>query len=163
MPARIFDDIAVCELRGKYTLERVRASADPRMELEKKEGEAEIGERKKMEIYLNAGEWVKIVGIPDAVVDNLVIEFTITRQNIRHIIPRAVIYAYMCMGENEVCSTLIAPTTIGGEEIGYLVIPNGKFLDYLSEELKKVINEDVEGKRNPFCKSCLYRNICPYS
>lgn len=162
MPARIFDDIAVCGLRGRYTLERVRASADPRMELEKREGEIEVGERRQMEVFIDTGEWVRIVGIPDAVVDNLVVEFTITRQYIRHIIPRAVVYAYMCMSGGEGCATLIAPTT-PGEEVGYLVVPNGRFLEYLAQELGKVIRGEVEGGRNPFCPSCLYRNICPYS
>jgi CRISPR/Cas system-associated exonuclease Cas4 (RecB family) len=66
------------------------------------------------------------------------------------------------MKENEYCSTMIVPTT-PGEEIGYLVIPNSKFLEYLSDELRKTIEEKVEGKRIPFCKSCIYRNICPYS
>mgnify|MGYP001772710452 CR=1 FL=1 len=162
LPARIFDDVLICKQRGKFSVEKFKASADPRMEYEKKEGEVLIGERRKMELYFNAGEWVKVVGIPDAVVDNVVIEFTISR-NIRHIIGRAVIYSYMCMREFDYCSTLIAPTSIGGEEIGYLVIPNARFLEYLSAELREVIEGEVEGKRIPFCKSCLYRRICPYS
>ena len=31
----------------------------------------------------------------------------------RHILGRAVIYAYMCMKENEYCSTVIVPTPLG--------------------------------------------------
>jgi CRISPR/Cas system-associated exonuclease Cas4 (RecB family) len=67
------------------------------------------------------------------------------------------------MKENKYCSTVIVPTT-PGEEVGYLVVPNSKFLEYLSDELRDVIEKDeVEGKRTPFCRSCVYRSICPYS
>ena len=163
LPARIFDDLLICKLRSKFTLEKVKGSEDLRMEYERKEGEAEIGYRKRMEIYFHAGEWVKIIGIPDAIIGNVVLEFTITRQSIRHIIGRAVIYAYMCMKENEGCTTLIVPTTVGGEEIGYLVVPNAMFLEYLSNELREVMEREVEGKRIPFCRSCVYRKIGPYS
>ncbi|AGJ62078.1 CRISPR-associated protein, CscB [Sulfolobus islandicus LAL14/1] len=161
LPARIFDDLLICKVRCKYSIDKIKASGDPRMEYERKEGEVVIGERRRMELYFYAGDWIKIVGIPDGVVDNLVFEFTISRQSIRHIIGRAVIYAYMCM-KDEYCSTIIVPTT-PGEEIGYLIIPNSRFLEYLSIELKEVIEEEVTGKRIPFCKSCVYRNICPYS
>ena len=162
LPARIFDDLLVCRLRSRFAIERVKALEDPRMEYERREGDVRLGERRRMELYFYAGEWVRIVGIPDAIINNVVIEFTITRQNIRHILGRAVIYAYMCMRENTGCATLIVPTTGGGDEVGYLVIPNSGFLEYLSNELAEVLRGEVEGLRNPFCKSCLYRNVCPY-
>lgn len=161
LPARIFDDLLICKVRCKYSIDKIKASEDPRMEYERKEGEIVLGERKRMELYFYAGDWVKVVGIPDGVIGNVVFEFTISRQSIKHIIGRAVIYAYMCM-KDDYCSTLIVPTT-PGEEIGYLVIPNSRFLDYLSNELKEVIEGEVKGSRIPFCKSCVYRNICPYS
>jgi len=162
LPARIFDDLLICKVRCKYSIDKIKASSDPRMEYERKEGEITLGDRKRLELYFYAGDWIKIVGIPDSIINNLVFEFTISRQSVKHILGRAVIYAYMCMKENEYCSTMIVPTT-PGEEIGYLVIPNSKFLEYLSDELRKTIEEEVEGKRIPFCKSCIYRNICPYS
>jgi len=163
LPARIFDDLLICKVRCKYSIDKIRASSDPRMEYERKEGEIALGERKRLELYFYAGDWIKIVGIPDSIVNDLVFEFTITRQSVRHILGRAVIYAYMCMKENEYCSTVIVPTT-PGEEVGYLVVPNSKFLEYLSDELRDVIEKDeVEGKRTPFCRSCVYRSICPYS
>ena len=162
LPARIFDDLLICKVRCKYSIDKIKASSDPRMEYERKEGEITLGDRKRLELYFYAGDWIKIVGIPDSIINNLVFEFTISRQSVKHILGRAVIYAYMCMKENEYCSTVIVPTT-PGEEIGYLVIPNSKFLEYLSDELRKTIEEEVEGKRIPFCKSCIYRNICPYS
>jgi len=162
LPARIFDDLLICKVRCKYSIDKIKASSDPRMEYERKEGEITLGDRKRLELYFYAGDWIKIVGIPDSIINNLVFEFTISRQSVKHILGRAVIYAYMCMKENEYCSTMIVPTT-PGEEIGYLVIPNSKFLEYLSDELRKAIEEEVEGKRIPFCKSCIYRNICPYS
>jgi CRISPR/Cas system-associated exonuclease Cas4 (RecB family) len=163
LPARIFDDLLICKVRCKYSIDKIRASSDPRMEYERKEGEIVLGERKRLELYFYAGDWIKIVGIPDSIVNDLVFEFTITRQSVRHILGRAVIYAYMCMKENEYCSTVIVPTT-PGEEVGYLVVPNSKFLEYLSDELREVIEKDeVEGKRTPFCRSCVYRSICPYS
>lgn len=162
LPARIFDDLLICKVRCKYSIDKIKASSDPRMEYERKEGEITLGDRKRLELYFYAGDWIKIVGIPDSIINNLVFEFTISRQSVKHILGRAVIYAYMCMKENEYCSTMLVPTT-PGEEIGYLVIPNSKFLEYLSDELRKAIEEEVEGKRIPFCKSCIYRNICPYS
>jgi CRISPR/Cas system-associated exonuclease Cas4 (RecB family) len=162
LPARIFDDLLICKVRCKYSIDKIKASSDPRMEYERKEGEITLGDRKRLELYFYAGDWIKIVGIPDSIINNLVFEFTISRQSVKHILGRAVIYAYMCMKENEYCSTMLVPTT-PGEEIGYLVIPNSKFLEYLSDELRKTIEEEVEGKRIPFCKSCIYRNICPYS
>jgi hypothetical protein len=162
LPARIFDDLLICKVRCKYSIDKIKASSDPRMEYERKEGEITLGDRKRLELYFYAGDWIKIVGIPDSIINNLVFEFTISRQSVKHILGRAVIYAYMCMKENEYCSTMIVPTT-PGEEIGYLVIPNSRFLEYLSDELRKTIEEEVEGKRIPFCKSCIYRNICPYS
>lgn len=162
MPARIFDDLLICKVRSKFSIERIKASSDPRMEYERKEGEIALGERRRFELYFYAGEWVKIVGVPDSVIGNLVFEFTISRESVRHILGRAVIYAYMCMREGEPCSTLIVPTT-PGEEVGYLVVPNSRFLDYLSDELREVIEGEVEGERIPFCSSCLYRNVCPYS
>lgn len=162
LPARIFDDLLICKVRCKFSVERIKASSDPRMEYERKEGEIALGEKRRFELYFYAGEWIKIVGIPDSVIGNLVLEFTITRESVRHILGRAVIYAYMCMRETEHCSTLIVPTT-PGEEIGCLVVPNSRFLDYLSDELREVIEGEVEGERIPFCSSCLYRNVCPYS
>ncbi|MGC9105415.1 MAG: hypothetical protein ACP5HQ_03190 [Thermoprotei archaeon] len=97
------------------------------------------------------------MGIPDSVVGNLVVESTISRRSLRHIYGRAVIIAYMCMRGEESRATLIVPTT-PGEDVGDLVIPNAGALDYLSSLL-----EEVEEERNPFCKSCLYGTICPYS
>jgi hypothetical protein len=80
LPARILDDIGVCKLRAKYTLEKFSAEKDLRLDYER-HNEVTFGERKTYEIYFNYSNWVKIVGVPDGVVDNLVLEFTITRDD----------------------------------------------------------------------------------
>jgi len=160
LPARIFDDLLICGLRAKFFLEGTKASGDLRMQYEAKEADLIIGERKPKEIYLNASEWVRIVGIPDSIIDNVVFEFTITRSNIRHLLGRAVIYAYMCMEDGKPCATMIVPVT-PGNDLGYLVIPNEKFLSYIVNLLANVIKGNINGNKNPYCASCLYRNICP--
>ncbi|MEM3338580.1 MAG: hypothetical protein QW322_13015 [Saccharolobus sp.] len=81
---------------------------------------------------------------------------------IRHLLGRTVIYAYMCMKYGQPCATLIMPTTIG-EDLGYLVIPNAMVLDYLAEELEKVIENKFRAGRNKFCTSCLYKRQCQYA
>lgn len=165
MPARILDDIAVCKLRGKFTLKKVKAEEDLRLEYERGQ-EPSFGEKRQFELYFNyTSGWARIVGVPDGVIDGLALEFTITRDDssLSYLLPRMVIYAYMCMSEYSLCSTLLVPTTPPQEDLlfAYLIVPNGKALEFIAEELREVIEEDVRGKRNRFCSSCLYRRVCP--
>jgi len=162
LPARIFDDLLVCKQRAYFSLTKAKTIYDLRMEFERK-NDIPL-ESRQMEVFLKVGkDWYKIVGVPDYIYDNfLVVELTITRGMIRHLLGRAVIYAYMCMRYGEVCGSLILPTTIG-EDIGYLVVPNGRVLDYLAEELEKVIENRFNAKKNKFCASCLYRRQCQYA
>ncbi|WP_390529202.1 CRISPR-associated protein [Sulfurisphaera ohwakuensis] len=160
LPARIFDDLLICKQRAYFTINRAKAITDVRMLYEKKH-EVDCGKSEVMDLYFKVGnEWYKIVGIPDCVYDNLVVEFTITRDKIKHLLGRAVVYAYMCMKKGEYCATLIVPTTFG-EVFAHLVVPNSAVLDYLSKGLEEVINERFKAKRIPFCSSCLYRRQCP--
>jgi len=164
LPARIFDDLLICKERAYFSLSKAKAIFDLRMEYEKKQ-DIQL-ESKQMELFFKVGnDWYKIVGVPDYVYDNLVVELTITRGPIKHLLGRAVIYAYMCMRYGEPCGTLIVPTTIPTEEgaIAHLVLPNSRVLDYLAEELEKVIEGKFEAKRNKFCSSCLYKRQCQYS
>ncbi|TRM72974.1 hypothetical protein DJ523_08565, partial [Sulfolobus sp. E5] len=162
MPARILDDISVCELRGKYTLEKYSQERDLRLNYER-ETEISFGEKKTFEIYFNFGEWAKIVGIPDGLIENLAIEFTITRgeEFPKYLLMRSVIYSYMCMQDHLVCSTLVVPTTPPIFEdlplFGYMVVPNSRVLEYIAEKLNTVVNGKVKGRRNRFCQSCLYK------
>lgn len=159
LPARIFDDISVCKLRGKFSVESYKFEKDMRLEYERK-NEFSFGETEALEVFLYAGEWVRIAGVPDAIFENLAVEYTITRGDINHLLGRCVIYSYMCMKLFTVCSTLIIPTT-PGEEIGFMVIPNSNALEYYSDLLEEIITKDVEGKKNKFCNACLYKRICP--
>ncbi|AAY81185.1 hypothetical protein [Sulfolobus acidocaldarius] len=166
MPARIFDDISVCKLRGKYNLYKYSQERDLRLSYER-ETDINFGEKKTLEIYFNFGDWAKIIGVPDGLISNLAIEFTITRSEDfpRYLLMRSVIYSYMCMQDHIICSTLIVPTTPPIFEdqplFGYLVIPNGRVLDYIADQLQRIVNGRVEGRRNKFCPSCIYKRICP--
>ncbi|WP_338602930.1 hypothetical protein V6M85_03255 [Sulfolobus tengchongensis] len=161
MPARIFDDLLICKQRAYFTLTRAKAIEDQRLLYEKK-NDIGCGETEPKYLFLNVGlSWYKVVGIPDCIRDNLVIEFTITRGMIKHLIGRAVIYSYMAMRDGNPYSTLIIPTTIG-EDTGYLVIPNSRVIDYLSESLKEVIEEKFKASKNKFCNACLYKRQCAY-
>lgn len=162
LPARIFDDLLICKQRAYFTLYKHKNIHDIRLEYERTN---DINfESKPMDVLFKVGkDWYKIVGIPDYIYDNyLVIELTITRGMIRHLLGRTVIYAYMCMKYGQPCATLIMPTTIG-EDLGYLVIPNAMVLDYLAEELEKVIENKFRAGRNKFCTSCLYKRQCQYA
>ncbi|MEM4024418.1 MAG: hypothetical protein QXL70_00035 [Metallosphaera sp.] len=161
MPARIFDDLSICELRAKFSIDKAFSSVDPRLDYERK-NDLEWKTR-QMEVYFKYKDWVKIVGIPDGLEDSLVLEFTITRleSGINHIILRSVIYAYMCMKYYDYCSTAIISTT-AGEEFGVLVIPNARVLEYASNLLYDVLEGEPKGERIRYCSSCLYRRICEY-
>ncbi|BCS94305.1 hypothetical protein [Metallosphaera javensis (ex Sakai et al. 2022)] len=160
MPVRIFDDLSICELRAKFSIDKSFKSKDPRLEYERK-NDIEWN-TKQLELYFKYKDWVKIVGIPDGLEDSLAIEFTITRtEGINHIILRSIIYSYMCMKYYEYCSTAIISTT-PGEQFGTLVIPNAKALDYAANLLYDVLEGEPKGKRIKFCPSCLYRRICEY-
>jgi len=167
LPARIFDDLLICKQRAYFSLSKAKAIVDQRMEFERK-NDIQL-ESRQMEVFFKVGDsWYKILGVPDYLYDNfLVVELTITRGMIRHLLGRAVIYAYMCMRYGEPCGTLILPTTIGedigGEEIGYFVVPNGRVLDYLAEELEKVVENNFKAKKNKFCSACLYKRQCQYA
>lgn len=167
LPARIFDDLLVCERRAYYKISRYKEEKETKFEVEKKEGKnfvnnLGLGEVEKvLKAYFRVNnEWVEIIGVPDLVTDDLVIEVTITRKRINYMIGRAIIYSYLAMVDGKVRSTAIVPIT-PAEEIGYLVVPSKVCLEYLLQRLEKV-NEDSPGRVSGFCNHCLYRHICPY-